>query len=265
MRFHKDKKGVIEGKSDINYYMSISRQNRDAGVKGKLRSGLGALGTAKIFLEPQTRDGVSGTLMRVEFHKNAMKGRIGSDRYAVPLADEISCLVKLQCQADPTKEPRGQAPQTRREVGEVAIPEGTKVKLLLREALFSKDLSNKKKRPERITYEAAEDVAVNGVVVIRKGALATALPGKGKKAGAYGSHAELEFKFDSVTAVDGTAIKLVAPDEKVKGGRHNDTGTTVLAGGVILGAFMKGNEAIVRAGTEYEAEVAGNAVVKGWK
>jgi hypothetical protein len=265
MRLQKDQERVIEGKSDLDFYKAISRQNRDAGVKGKVRSGLGAFGTAKIFLEPQTQEGVKGTLMRVEFHKNKMKGRLGSDRYAGPLADEIACLAKVQSQTDPAAAPRGLAPPERREVAEVTVPAGTKVKLLLRQGLFSKDLNNQKKRPARIDYEVAEDVAVNGVVAIRKGALATAIPGKGKKAGSYGGHANLEFRFDSVTSVDGQTIQLTEQEERVKGGRHDDTGVTLLSGGVLLGAFMKGNEAIVRAGVGYEVETAGDVVVKGWR
>ena len=75
--------------------------------------------------------------------------------------DEAVCLAKILSPSDPEKFPRGAAekPGTG-ETREVTLPEGTPVKLLLRNFLYSRKIT-----PDQpVVLEVAEDVVIDGFV-----------------------------------------------------------------------------------------------------
>jgi hypothetical protein len=263
-KIHKDDGMSLEAKTDTELYRILYRRNKDAGVKG-FYGGLGAMGTFRIEMSPETQNGLQGTRLHVEFHKNAMRGRMGNEKYATPLADEVACLVKTLSPVDPTLNPRGGAmlPPTSAEARQVTLPEGTPVKLVLRDLIFSKEI-DPKSDDKTITFEVAEDVVIDSTVVIRKGALGTGAFTKTLHAKGYGRHAEIEFAIQTATAVDGQTVKLAVTGEKSRGGRKNDTLETALMLPT-LGWLVKGNETMIRAGTVYDVEVAGSYSVQAAK
>lgn len=258
-KLHKEQGDEIEAKTDVELYTMLRRKNEESGVSGWLHRGLGAFGTFKIRVRPKTRDGQPGTAIHIEFHKNAMRGRVGNELYATPLADEVECLCKVLSPEDPARNPRGAgAPAAAGATLNVKLGEGTPIKLTLRDPVYSKKLDQR--NPDAFHFEVAEDVQVDGAVAIHKGALATAHFLKVQKARGYGRHADIEFAFDTATAADGQPIKLAGAEEKSRGGRTDDTVQAVLFSPA-LGWLVKGNETLIRAGTTYDMTVSGEYTV----
>jgi len=253
-KVNKDKGFHIEAKTDMALFAIASQKNRDSGVRG-MHAGLGAFGTFRIDIRQATQEGVKGSVLHIEFHKNAFHGRVGSEGYAQPLGEETACLVKLLSTNDPAKNPRGIQSNDPAAQRAVTLPEGTPLKVLLPDPLYSKKLK-KSSAGETVQFEVAEDLVVDGAVLVRRGALATGHFTKVEKAKGYGRHAEVQFVFDSATAVDGQTIPITGAGEKARGGRANDTAYVALMLPT-LGWLAKGNDAFIRAGTSYDVEVSG--------
>ena len=258
-KLHKDEGFHLEAETDKEIYFILKRMNKDSGVRG-MYSGLGAFGTLRIDIREATQDEVKGSLLHIEFHKNAFVGRMGKEGYPQPLAEETVCLVKLLSTNDPATNPRGLESKDIAPPRAVALPEGTPLKVLLRDPLYSKQLA-KDSAGQAIQFEVAEDLVVDGVAVVRRGALVTGHFTKIEMAKVYGRHGEVQFVFDTATAVDGQKIPVTGADEKARGGRHNDTAATFIMSPA-LGWIAKGNEAFIRAGTAYDVEISGQHTVQ---
>ncbi len=230
-------------------------------MKG-LYGGTGAMGTFKIEMKPDTDNGVAGTRIHIEFHKNAMKGRIGSSNQATPLMEETACLARILSPWDPQQHPRGIAAEGEPAAAEreIALPEGTQLKLLLREFLYSKKIKGKVNQP--IVFEVAEDVIIDGTTVIRRGALATGRFTDAKAARSYRRSAELAFVTETVTAADGQSVSIAGAAEKSRGARQESVARKVVTFSPALGWLDKGVETVIRAGTGYDAETRGEYKVK---
>ena len=246
-KVHKDKGMELEARTDEQLAIIMSRQNSDQGQRGMF-AGRGAWGTYRIRLAAETRDGKPGTRTHVEFHKNKLNGRMGSNQNATPLMEEIACLATTLSPRDPVANPRGPGEGG----GGGTLPKSTPVKLVMRDFFYSKQI--KKGTNPEIGFEVGEDVSVEGRILIRRGALGKGRLTSMQHAKGYGRHAKVEFLLESAVAVDGQTVKLTAPSEASKGGRKNDTATTALMLPT-LGWMVKGNEVLIRAGTAYEAEV----------
>jgi hypothetical protein len=256
----KDQGPHVEAKTDEDLYQSEERRNKDEGVHGS-DGGLGAAGTFKVDIQPKTQDGVDGTLLHIEFHKNAIKGHFGSDGYAQPLAEETACLAKVLSANDPVASPLGLEVKDAGPARSLALADATPLKVLLRDPLFSKTLG-KNSTGQTLVLEVAADVMVDGTVVIRRGALATGHLADFEKTKSFGRHAEIEIAFDSVTAVDGQKIPISGDTAKAQGGRKNDT-MKAWESGPLGGLLTKGVDVFIRAGTSYDVAVSGQHTVKG--
>jgi hypothetical protein len=190
--------------------------------------------------------------------------------YATALADEVDCLVGLLSPVDPSSNPRGltslSPPASAREV---SVPAKTVFKVALRDYLYTKDLAaNASAGP---VLEVVEDVAVDGVTVFRKGALA-----KGKlteaaaaKSAAHGG--SLQLALESATAVDGQEIAVEGGSGKTTGEfkpgvYQQEINSATVAGGMVGGLLaaltVKGYEALIPAGATFEAQVAQPVKIK---
>lgn len=258
-KVHKDEGLHIETEDDTALRQAIQQMNRDSGVRGKYE-GLGALGKIVIDIRETTQGDEKGSLLHIEFHKNGFVGRMGGEGYSKPLAEETACLVKLLSVNDPVKNPRGLDSQNPTPARALSLPEGTSLQVSLLDPLYSKKVQ-KKGVGEAIQFEVAEDVVVDGVTVVRRGALATAHMSEVQKSKIAGRHAEMDFVFDAVTAVDGQNIPIKAGDEKTKGGRHNETVRNLMISPA-FGWMAKGSEVLIRAGTGYDVEVSGQHTIQ---
>ena len=230
------------------------------GSKG-FKGGAG-MGTIHIDLTPATQDGVAGTRLQVQFVKNKIVGVAGSGKYATPLADEVACLVTLLSPVDPLKNPRGEeqnpSQSTQRKITLMA---GTPVKVALRGTIYTPMFS---KNPEArdVTFQVVEDVQTEGIVVIRKGALAKGKITDVSKSGYLGKAASFRLSVESVTATDGQEIPLEVPPLEAQA---SSADVDVAIGFVVwgpLGAFLaRGHEIFVRAGTTWEIPTAKEATI----
>jgi hypothetical protein len=249
----------IQAEPDMGLRQSIQQKNKDSGVRGKY-AGLGALGKFTIDLREATQDGVKGSLLHIEFHKNGFVGRLGGEGYAQPLAEETACLTKLLSTNDPASNPRGLEVKDAGPPHPVTLPDNTALKVLLRDPLYSKKL-DKDSAGQAVNFEVAEDVVSAGAILIRRGALATGHLTNVQKTKKAGRHAELDFAFDAVTAVDGQKIPVSAPNEQSRGGRHSE-GLSNVEKGTVFAIFIKGTDVFIRAGTTYDVEVSGEHTVQ---
>jgi hypothetical protein len=152
---------------------------------------------------------------------------------------------------------------------QVRIPAGTMIDIEAAKAVSSADVD----KGNVITFLVSRRVFVNGVLVIDRGAVATALAIKSKRAGSWGRGGTLEFALENVVAVDGTQVPIRLSNE-VKG---NDHSTAVAAAAIVTGAvafpygspaalfwaLKKGDDAILNQGTNLTAVVRNTQEIAG--
>ena len=108
-----------------------------------------------------------------------------------------------------------------------------------------------------VSMAVAQDVTVDGHVVIASNTPATATVNWAEEKGMVGKAGKISFSVDATRAVDGTRIPLKA----TVGQKGTDKETAAVATGIIccpLFLMMKGEEASFPAGTETKAYVEGN-------
>jgi hypothetical protein len=127
----------------------------------------------------------------------------------------------------------------------VVIPDGTEITAVTTETISSKTAHE----DDAITFKVEEDVAINGTVVIARGAIIKGVVTNAKKSGFFGRGGELNVRVESTQTVDGQKIKVRASK-----GREGDnaTGTTVALVVLFgpLGFLKKGKNAEIKEGTK---------------
>jgi hypothetical protein len=170
----------------------------------------------------------------------------------------MKCLAFAQVLAAVSTFPQTAAPQPS---SIFALEDGTPVRPRLGRTLSSEDAHV----GDRVDFDVLEEVRVNDILVIRKGALvlATITAAEPKKRMARGG--KLGINIDDVKLVSGEKVALRAVKD-VKGGGH----TGAMVGGMVATGilffpaapfflFMHGHEITIPKGTETTAYVNGNA------
>ena len=142
---------------------------------------------------------------------------------------------------------------------DLVIPDGTEVKLLLKNPLSSATA-----QPEqRIEFTASEAVVVHGVTVIEKGAPAVGHVTEVQARKSFGRKGKLLFGIDTVQAVSGDNIRLRASKTASGIDSYGTAGVVTILTGP-LGALVKGKDVEVAAGTEFTIYIDGERkVVQG--
>jgi len=140
---------------------------------------------------------------------------------------------------------------------QIQIPSGTSVMLRTNTALYPDQLNI----GDTVQLSVASDVMVDGVVVIKAGAKATADVMEAKSRNLIGIAAKLGIALRSVEAVDGSLIpisgsKVVAGKDKMVA----SIGLSLIC--CILFALMKGGDASIPSGTQINAIVAGTIKIQ---
>jgi hypothetical protein len=148
------------------------------------------------------------------------------------------------------------------------IPDGTLVEV---EAPYTYSSMHFKPKDE-ISFRVVNPIMVNGITVIEKGATATGRIEKSKRGGHFGKAGLLLWTMESVTAVDGSQIRLRTTSVRLRG---DSKGAKVATQMIITGAllwpiapvtllhgFKRGKDAFIPAGKRYEVFIDGQPSVK---
>ncbi len=137
--------------------------------------------------------------------------------------------------------------------GHVYIPKGTKFKVELVDAANSK--SNK--TGQVLDIRMVDNLIINNVVVIPKGAVGTAYVYEGQKAAGFGRKGVLKIAGKEINTINGISVPL---RRGIIGMGSADGGAVAVAAVVSLvgGLFMKGSNIDYPAGTNFEVEVKNN-------
>jgi hypothetical protein len=248
-RLKKDEGNHLEAAIDGDLEQAVQKGFGSEGMKR------GSTGTFHIDFSPDTKDGVAGTRVQVRFSKGIVAS-LGSGKYATPLVDETVCLVTLLPATDPTTNPSGiaAAPAAAQATPHpVTLKAGTAIKVALANYFYTKDVP--KNTPEvTVNLEVVDDVAVDGIVVIRKGALVKGKVSSMSKSKSFGRNASFHFVIESATAVDGQNVPISNAAVVRKGTPGWQVATGVAFNGLAFG-LVKGNESLVRAGTGWELPI----------
>lgn len=126
---------------------------------------------------------------------------------------------------------------------DIVLAEGTAINVVT-----AQDITSKEAKPnDPVNFTVAEDLVINGQVVVRKGTAATGSVINAEKGGYMGKSGKLGIQVESTKTVDGQPLKLRA----AKGKEGHDKANSVVALSMISGFFLlkKGGEAKIAAAT----------------
>ena len=144
----------------------------------------------------------------------------------------------------------------------VRIPAGTTVYCVLDESLSTKKKSSNFVRlGDRVRAKVAEDVVIDGRVVIEAGTVVWSEVSKARRAKVAGIRGRLEVEANTVAAVDDTSIRLAGGYDRSGRGRFV---TAAVLAKVIAWPFIliKGKQAHLSPGVIFDAQTAAPAEVE---
>lgn len=137
----------------------------------------------------------------------------------------------------------------------LVLSDGTPIRLRLRRHLLSKTAEE----GQPIELQVAADVTVDGQVVIGKGTRVVGKVDRARPGRGFGRRSSLGFSIDQLTAADGRQIPLRSDGESERGRSARGRVVAAALGAGVLGAWLeKGEDVLVRAGSEYSAFVDGD-------
>lgn len=148
--------------------------------------------------------------------------------------------------------------------GEVAISNVTLSKdSLLKIKLVTPLSTSTNRQGDLVQFQAADDLYIDGHLVIPKGSQGEGVVTKVKGAKNFGRDAELQISFNTIEAIDGTLINTLLGDKAKEQNKSLATAAGAsLAGMVILGpvgivggAFVHGKEVKLPAGAELYIQI----------
>lgn len=133
---------------------------------------------------------------------------------------------------------------------EIVLAEGTAINVVTAQEITSKDA----KPNDPVSFTVAEDLTINGQVIVRKGTAAVGSVINAEKGGYLGKSGKLGVQVESTQTVDGQPLRLRA----AKGKEGNDKTNSVMALSMISGLFLlkKGGDAKIPAATPVTVYVA---------
>ncbi len=135
----------------------------------------------------------------------------------------------------------------------VTIQDGTEIRLRLREEVSSATAEV----DDKMYFDAAEDLVINGVTVIAAGAHAWGTVTEVSKKGMAGKGGKINFMIEYVEAVDGQRVRLKKSKEREG---EDKMGKSIGLAAVVSPLFLlkKGKDVKLKAGTEYTIYVDGD-------
>ncbi|WP_312518491.1 hypothetical protein [Anaerospora sp.] len=207
---------------------------------------------------------------------NAVEWAISHNQTAVPAKQKLEQLEQLLIGAPAP----GALDKRITKVSNIAFtqsPEMNEVTLfpdtLVRIKMITPLDTRQNREGDAFTFEASEDVYVNGVLVIAKGAVGEGKILKVQQARNFGRDAKLDLSFDTLQAFDGTEVQTFLGDKAkeetkslAKAAGATVAGLIVLGPvGVVGGAFIHGKDVTIPVGAELYIQTKAEASVYGLK
>lgn len=152
-------------------------------------------------------------------------------------------------------------------VQEVTLPKDSVLKIE-----FTEELTSKMNREgDAVHFKAADNLYVNDVLVIPKGATGTGTIKKVVQPGIFGKDARIDIDFTNIYGVDGTAIPVYVGDlakqqaESIAGAAGAAIGGMIILGpiGAVGGAFVKGNSVTISVGSTTYVQTTADTAIQG--
>lgn len=137
---------------------------------------------------------------------------------------------------------------------------------------FTSELSTKMSRPgDPVNFKAADNLYVNDVLVLPKGATGIGQVKKVVQPTIFGKDGRIDIIFTYIYGVDGTKIPVTVGElskqkaESVAGAAGVAIGSMVILGpvGLVGGAFVKGNSVVIPVGAESYVQTAEDTPMQG--
>ncbi|MDF2927769.1 MAG: hypothetical protein K0Q75_7 [Anaerospora sp.] len=207
---------------------------------------------------------------------NAVEWAISHNQTAVPAKQKLEQLEQLLIGAPAP----GALDKRITKVSNIAFaqsPEMSEVTLfqdtLVRIKMVTPLDTRQNREGDNFTFQASEDVYVNGVLVIAKGAVGEGKILKVQQARNFGRDAKLDLSFDTLQAFDGTEVQTILGDKAkeetkslAKAAGATVAGLIVLGPvGVVGGAFIHGKDVTIPAGAELYIQTKSEASIYGLK
>ena len=149
----------------------------------------------------------------------------------------------------------------------VTVPANTLIKVSLVTPVNAKNL----KVGDTIEYQVADDVFVNDALVFTKGSRGEGTVTKVRQSRNFGRNAQVEIDFNNTKALDGTYVTTYIGEEAKKEMQHlamaagaSLAGMAVLGPiGIVAGAFVRGKNVDLPAGTEFYIQTKGETTLYG--
>lgn len=131
---------------------------------------------------------------------------------------------------------------------EIVIPDGTEITVVTTEEISSKTATE----GDPLNFRLAEDLIINGKIVMAKDSLVKGTVASAKKSGFMGRGGNLGIRVESAVTVDNQKLKLRSAKNKEGGDKTGTTVALVVLFGP-LGFLKKGKNAIIKPGTQIKA------------
>lgn len=239
---------VIESMRGIGFVRKKDKKGQMRAARLNTNFGGKDFGNEQLYVrfEESSRDGASGTLVTARTEKTVAVAKGRQELWSKAVLDQAMCLhtlfEMLSASNEIVEPPNG-----------VTLVVSTPVRVVLAKFLYSNDVEPE----DQIGLIVAEDVTVDGVVVIQRGARATGIVVDAKKSGGYSVDAKLAFEIREAYAVGGMKIPVQFDSgEASEDWRWSGVGGALGLGGLIGGLALRGNAAGIRTGSEFTALVA---------
>ena len=172
------------------------------------------------------------------------------------LSGRLESLLKLASYTD------GNVP-----VQQVTLPKDSVFKVA-----FTSELSTKNSRQgDAVHFKAADNLYVNDVLVLPKGATGVGVVKKVVQPGIFGKDGRIDIDFTYIYGVDGTKLPITVGElakqkaESIAGAAGAAIGGMIILGpvGIVGGAFVKGNSVTIPVGCETYVQTAEDVSLQG--
>lgn len=172
------------------------------------------------------------------------------------LSGRLESLLKLASYTD------GNVP-----VQQVTLPKDSVFKVA-----FTSELSTKNSRQgDAVHFKAADNLYVNDVLVLPKGATGVGVVKKVVQPGIFGKDGRIDIDFTYIYGVDGTKLTITVGElakqkaESIAGAAGAAIGGMIILGpvGIVGGAFVKGNSVTIPVGCETYVQTSEDVSLQG--